>query len=191
MHTSSIWRGRRRKGNRKGGKGKREKRNGTYIGGVYQGLGQGPKLRPSPPTPRPPWTAACRRKTDRISRTTNHNFKISTSECIKYPPKCSFSKVNKKIRVRGLCRGHSPSQTTPRRRWGNPLSAALHSLSAARAFGARCSAQTSVRSENWYPPHFSEQSYALGGLVDSCNDCVKNALVWMNEWMYEWIRIFI
>jgi len=26
--------------------------------------------------------------------TTNHNFKISTSECIRYPPKCVFSRVS-------------------------------------------------------------------------------------------------
>jgi len=59
------------------------------VGGVYQGLGD-----------KPPLTAVFQRKTDRIGRTTLqhrvHDFKSrpSTLECIRYPPKCAFSRVS-------------------------------------------------------------------------------------------------
>ena len=86
MTTSSIQRGRRKK---KRGKESVGKRKGTDMGGVYQVQGAKPhKLQPvGEILTESAVTQPCSMCTE------NHNFNISTSECIRYPPKCAFSRV--------------------------------------------------------------------------------------------------
>ena len=88
MNTSSR---KEKEKNRKGGEGKRGDEKVELMNGVYKGLGDlsphelqpvGEKLTESVAQP-------CS-----ILCTANHNFKISTSECIRYPPKCAFSRVS-------------------------------------------------------------------------------------------------
>jgi len=132
MNTSSR---KEKEKNRKGGEGKRGDEKVELMNGVYKGLGDlsphelqpvGEKLTESVAQP-------CS-----ILCTANHNFKISTSECIRYPPKCAFSRVSNDF----FWGGGSPAlPCTP------PSSA--HS----RAFDAQSKAQNSERNENWYP-HF-------------------------------------
>ena len=70
----------------------------------------------------------------------NHNFTISTSECVRYPPKCALSSVNNE-----KFSGEAP-QTPP--------SSAPSAFRFSHLRCSICSPQTSEQNENWYPPLF-------------------------------------
>jgi len=79
----------KKEGKRKGGEGKCGEEKGTDTGGVFQRLlspnelqSVEEKLTESVPQP-------CS-----ILSTAIHNFIISMPECFRYPPKCTFSRVN-------------------------------------------------------------------------------------------------
>ena len=54
--------------------------------------------------------------------TANQSFKISTSECVRYPPKCAFSRVSNKIFFLGGGTDPTPMGRTP------PLDSTAHKL---------------------------------------------------------------
>jgi len=114
----------------------RGRRKGTDMEGVYQAIGE---LSPHKLQPVGRKFAESVAQPCSIRCTASHNFKISTSECIRYPPKCAFLRVsNEKFSGEGA---QPPPSTPPPAGRGKPpppippLLAPRRSDS--RAFGAR------------------------------------------------------
>jgi len=131
MNTSPIWRERRRKGREK-----EESRSPHELHHVGDKLTE---------LVAQPCSILC---------TANHDFKISTSECIRYPPKCAFSRLNNE-KFSG--EGHSPlPQQGGETDSLHPtlLGAFGASILAPSALCHLVPPQTSKRNENWYPPLF-------------------------------------
>ena len=116
---------------------------GTDMTGVYQAIGELSLMN-------------CRRKfTEWVAQpcsircTANHNFKISTSECIWYPPKCAFSRVSHEK--------FSGPQTPPLAGRGNPSS---HPTPLGASILAPKIYPSPPHETKIGTPHFLEQSYA-------------------------------